>query len=899
MSAGDTPKWHRYLRFWRSNVTADVDAELAFHVEARTQELCDAGVDRTAARGRAIAEFGDVERTRQTLRAMDERHLTRVRRADVVADLLRDVRIAARGLRRSPALVAVVSLTFALGIGVTTAIYSLVDAFLFRPLPGAHGAELVALGRTDADIPLPHVLSFPDFRDYRADTATFASLMAFTSRVATLDNARGADRLWIDEGTANYFSTLGLRPLLGRTFLPGDDDGVLAHPNVVLTYKAWQAHFAGDSSLIGRVIRINDHPMTVIGVTPPEFHGVLSVLDVDGVVCVNQLWPASPKVLEDRRAFNMNVVGRLRPGVSLDRARRAVALEAKRLERAYPTTNKNVGVVLVEERYSRPSISVSSMMPALAAIFMTLVILVLAVACANVASLLLSRVVGRSRELAIRTAIGASQWRIVRQVMVECGLLALLGGLGAVAVAAVAIRAIASIHIATDLPIRWGVELDARVLGFTAVVTLLAAVATGLAPGLAARKRNLSGLLRSSAGNAGVRSQQRLRSALVAGQIAVSVVVLVCAGLFVRSSSTMSRMPLGFRTDHLLLVSTDLPAQRYDSAQGRALYRELVRRVESLPGVRSVGLTRFLPFGFDRDNLSVVPIASAVQVPANGFSYFTNVVTARYFDALGIPLLQGRDFTDRDDMRAPRVAIVNDAFARALWPGQPAVGKQFHIDGGSGPVLEIVGVVRGMQDLIPGETPKPYVFVPFDQSYRGEMTLVVHAPGNPLSLAPAIRSAVAALDTSLPLFDVRTMDEHLRNGQAFLFTRIGTAFASVFGLLALVLAMIGVYGVVSYAVAQRTREIGVRVALGATLPGILGLVVRHGLRLAWSGVAVGIVVSFAVTGVLASILYGVKPHDPLVLGGVAALLTAIAIVASFAPARRATRIDPITALRGE
>ena len=899
MSAGDTPKWHRYLRFWRSNVGADVDAELAFHVDARAQELREAGMDAAAARARAIAEFGDVERTRQTLRAMDERHLTQARRADIVTDLLRDVRVAVRGLRRSPALVAVVSLTFALGIGVTTAIYSLVDAFLFRPLPGAYGSELVALGRTDADIPLPHVLTYPDFREYRADTATFASLMAFTSRVATLDNGRGADRLWIDEGTANYFSTLGLRPLLGRTFLPGEDDGVLAHPNLVLTYKSWQAHFGGDSSVIGRVVRINDHPMTVIGVTPPEFHGVLPLIDIDGVAALNQLWPATPQMLEDRRAFSMNVVGRLRSGVSREQARRAVVLEGKRLERAYPTTNKNVGVVLVDERYSRPSISVSRVTPALAAIFMTLVILVLAVACANVASLLLSRVVGRHRELAIRAAIGASQWRIVRQVMVECGLLAILGGIGAVAVAAVAIRAIASIHIATDLPIRWGVELDARVLAFTAVVTLLAAIATGIGPGLAARRRNLSGLLRSSAGNAGVRSHQRLRSVLVAGQIAVSVVVLVCAGLFVRSSSTISRMPLGFRTDHLLLVSTNLPTQRYDSTRGRAVYEELARRVAAMPGVRSVGLTRFLPFGFERDNLSVVPIASAVQTPANGFSYFTDVVAARYFDALGIPLLEGRDFTERDDAGAPRVAIVNDAFARAFWPKQPAVGKRFHVDGGNGPTLEIVGVVRGMQDLLPGETPKPYVFLPLRQAYREEMTLLVHTSGNPLSLAPQIRSAVTALDPSLPLFDIRTMDEHLRNGQALLFTRIGAAFASVFGLLALVLAMIGVYGVVSYVVAQRTREIGVRVALGATLPGILGLVVRHGLRLAWSGVAVGVVGSFAVTGVLASILYGVKPHDPVVLGGVAGLLTTIAILACFAPARRATRIDPITALRAE
>lgn len=899
MSGEDTPKWHRYLRFWRADVQADVDAELAFHVDARTQELEGRGIDPLAARAQALTEFGNLDRMRLTLRTMDEQHLSNTRRADLLADLMRDVRVALRGLRRSPALVAVVALTFAIGIGVTTAIYSLVDAFLFRPLPGAYGSDLVALGRTESDLPQPHELSFPDFRDYRADTAAFASLAAYDSRIVSLETERGTDRLWIDDATANYFSAMGLRPMLGRTFTPNGDDGVVAHPEIVLTYKAWQAHFAGDSSIIGRVLRINEHPVTVIGVMPPEFHGVRPLVDIDGVACFNQLWPTYRDALENRASLSVSVFGRLRTGISLARAGEAVRLDALRLERAYPTTNKNVRVVLVAERYSRPSISVSSLTPALAAVFMTLVALVLTVACANVASLLLARVVARGREFAIRSAIGASQWLLVRQVMVECALLALLGGVGAVAVAALAIRALASIRLATDLPIRWGVELDARVLAFTILVTLLAGVGTGIAPGLAARRRNLSAVLKSSAGNAGLHAHQRLRSLLVAGQIAVSVVVLVCAGLFVRSAGMVSGIPLGFRSDHVIMLSTELPAQRYDSTRGRALYRELARRVQSLPGVRDVGLARYLPFGMDKDNLTVVPIASAVPVPPNGFSYFMNIVDAKYFETLGVPLLAGRYFSNRDDNDAPRVTIVNDAFAKLIWPGQPAVGKRFHIGSSSGPVLQVVGVVRGMQDLFPGETPKPYVFEPLSQDYRGTMTLLVHTSAEPSALVPALRTAVAALDAQLPLFDVRTMDEHLRNGQAFLFTRIGAAFASVFGLLALTLAMIGVYGVVSYSVAQRTREIGVRVALGATLPGILGLVVGQAVRLAWIGVAIGMLLSLAVTGALSSVLYGVQPRDPLVLGAVACLLTVIAMLASFAPARRATKIDPLTALRAE
>jgi predicted permease len=381
--------------------------------------------------------------------------------------------------------------------------------------------------------------------------------------------------------------------------------------------------------------------------------------------------------------------------------------------------------------------------------------------------------------------------------------------------------------------------------------------------------------------------------------MAISVVVLICAGLFMRSSAAASRMQLGFRGDHIALLSTALRAQRYDSTQGLALYGELVRRTAAIPGVRAVALTKYVPFGFDRDNINVFPIASAVQVPPNGFGYRTNVISGDYFTAMGIPLLAGRSFTDRDNQTAQQVAIVNDALANTLWPGQPTLGKRVHVGSATGPLLEIVGVARGAQDMIPGETPQPTLYRPLGQSYRADMTLIVQTSAEPSSLVPTLRSTIASLDPSLPIFDVRTMAEHLQNGQAFLFTRIGTAFASVFGLLALVLATVGVYGVVSYSVAQRTREIGVRVALGAGLTSILGLVVRQGLMLAWVGGAIGLVLSFTTTGVLSSILYGVGPRDPVVLGVVLGGLTIVAALASFVPARRAAQIDPIKALRAE
>jgi predicted permease len=895
----DAPKWYRYLHFWRPNIAADVDAELAFHVDARTEELCAAGLDAEAARAQALREFGDVDRARRTLRAMDEQHAAGVRRAHLASDLAGDVRVAVRSLARSPGLVAVVALTFALGIGLTSAIYSVVDTYLFRPLPGTHASELVVLGRTEKNLPQPHDLSFPDFRDFRADTSVFASLAAYTSRVVELETDRGADRLWIDDATANYFAVLGLRPLLGRTFAPGDDRGVLSQPTIVLTHKAWQAHFAGDSGVVGRVIRLNGHPVTVIGVMPKEFHGVRPIMDIDGVAPLNQVWPAYGNTLEDRGTIAVNPFGRLRPGVSLGDARAAVQLRARQLERAYPSTNKDVGVVLVPEHYARPSISVSSLTPGLAAVFMTLVTLVLLVACANVASLLLARVIVRGRDFAIRAAIGASHWRLVRQVLVESTMLAVLGGAGAVGVAFVAIRAVESIHIATDLPIRWGVELNGRVVVFTAVATLIAALATAVVPAGASWKRSVHELLKSGAGNTPTVGHRRLRSALVAGQIAVSVVVLVCAGLFARSAANATHMNLGFRTDHIVMVTTALRSQSYDTTSGERLYREVLRRAATIPGVRSVGLARYVPFGFERDNATVVPNAPGLPVPANGFNYFSNIVGGDYFAVTGIPILQGRAFTDRDDASAPPVAIVNDAFANAIWPGQTAVGKRFHFGSATGPLLEIVGVVRGTQDMLLGETPKPFVFRPVGQVYEAEMTLLVHTTPDPSSVVPSLRAIFTSLDPNLPVFDVRTMDDHLRNGQAFLFTRIGSAFAAVFGLLALVLATVGVYGVVSYSVAQRTREIGVRMALGARRPAIVGLVVGQGLRLAWVGVGAGLILSVAAAGVVSSVLFGVAPRDPVVLATVVALLTVVVAVASLVPARRAMRIDPITSLRSQ
>lgn len=901
--ANDTPKWHRYLRFWRQNIAADVDDEVAFHIEARTDELCAAGVDRAAAHVQAEREFGDVNRTRAALRHMDEQYAATERRAGLLGDVGRDVRVAVRALSRSPGLVAVVVLTLALGVGVTTAIYSVVDAYMFRPLPGRFGSELVVLGRTDREIALPHALSYPDYLDIRSDTAVFASLTAYTSQFADLNSGQGAsgraDRMWIDEATSNYFTTLGLAPILGRTFSQGDDDGELAHPEVVITYKFWQDHLAGDASAIGRVIRINDYPVTIIGVLPRSFHGVRPLADLDGVVPMNQVPPAYTAELRDRRAIFADVFGRLRTGVSLRAASRALHLRASQLARAYPAVNTGVDEIAVPEHFARPSVAIAGSMPVIAAIFMSLVFLVLLVACANVASVLLARVVVRGRELAIRTALGASRWRLMRQSLIETALLSLAGGIVALPVTVVALRAMQSIRLATDLPVRWGMELDGRVLVFAAIATIITAIVAAAAPAAAVQNRDLNTLLVSSVGNSSSAGHARLRSLLVVAQIAVSVLVLVCAGLLVRSSRKAIQMNFGFRTGQLALATTEWRPPAYDSVRARRAYEEILTRAEAIPGVQSAALAAYLPFGFTRDNLAVFPVASPAHVSESGFDYFYNIVGGEYFATMDIPLLDGRLFAAGDTTGATQVAIVNDAFAKTLWPGERAVGKRFRTGKADGPMIEIVGVVRGMQDLLPGETPKPYVFRPLGQMVPQEITVLAYTKQNPTAAIPSLRRVISAVDPRLPVYDARTMQEHLLNGQALLFPRLGSEFASIFGLLALLLATVGMYGVVAYSVAQRTREIGVRVALGARMPAVLRLVLGQGLRLAWIGMAVGLIVAMIAAGALRAVLFGVAPRDPLVLTSVAALVTLVAVAASAVPARRALRIDPTRALREE
>lgn len=894
----DLPSWHRYVRFWKSNVIADVDEEIAFHVDARTAELIESGADPDDARARALREFGDVDRARTTLRAMDERHYAERRRVELLTDLWQDVRVAARSLSRAPGLVVVIALTLALGIGLNSAVYSIVDAYLFRPIDVPNGKALVVLAQTDAALPAPHELSYPNYLDYKKDTAVFRGLAAVAMNAMNLAGGNGAERVWTEETSANFFDVLGVKPLIGRLFQPGDDEGELAHPIMVLTYDFWQSHFAGKSDVIGDTIRLNNHPITIVGVTPPGFHGVDALLQVDGFTPINQTWPAFGRALTDRGDVRINVIGTLQPGVSLSSAVAAVHARAKALEKEYPQENRNVAAVLMRETNTRPNITVASNAPTVAAAFMLLVFLVLAIACANVASLLLARATAQFKEQAIRVALGASQWRLARRVLVECVMLAAIGGAGALALATVAVNVLSKVRVAADVPLKWTIGIDARVMLFTLAIVLATAVLAAVAPVLSMRRTNLTDVLKSGARGSGGTLQQRLRATLVIAQLAVCVMIVVCAALFARSTANASRINVGFRTDHILMATATLGNNGYDSTRGKAFRTEVQRRVSQLPGVQSVSFARFTPFGYSNDIAYVKPELALTKIPENGVGMFNNVVSPEYFTTMNIPILEGRAFDAHDDENAPKVAVVTKKFAERLWPKQPAVGKRFRFFK-DGPLLEVIGVSGDIQYFSVGEDPRPFFFRPMAQWYRAQFTLDIRTSVDPVSLINPLRNVFKELDPFLPVFDVRSLDDHILNGRALLGTRLGAVFSAVFGVLALVLASVGLYGLMSYAVVQRTREIGIRVALGAGTSTVLRLVLRQGVTIAAIGVTVGVVITFGLTRLLAKLLFGVAPHDPVIFGSVAITLAAVGALASLIPARRAARVDPLNALRAE
>jgi len=813
--------------------------------------------------------------------------------------LFQDVRYGLRMLWKTPGFTIVAVVSLALGVGLNTAIFSIVNVMLIRPVPMVKDHGRVVWLRAP--------ISYPDYLDYRDKTRSFEGMAAATGTSEfSLQGTGGPEVIKGEFVTENYFDVLKVGALKGRTF--AKDEGQTPTPVVVLSEHLWRTHFDSDSGIIGRQISLNGLSFTVIGVASKDFIGTEAGLNRELWVplrmqpvlnppeTVRAADPASSRFLS-RDSHWLAVFARLAPGVSREQAGTDLNNVARNVAEAYQgraTAETLRSVQLLTMSGGLDPRDQAEALP-LVGIVMAVVALVLLIACANIAGLLLARAAVRRRETAIRQALGATRPRLVRQWLTESVLLGIGGGALGLVLALWANQLLISYLQTTPLA-SLDLGLDWRVLGFTLLVSVVTGIVFGLAPAVqAARVDIVTSLKSEDAQRAGSR-RSRLRTAFVTAQVTMSVVLLVCAGLFIRSLQSANTIDPGFRVDRALTVPINLGLLRYKESDGENFYRNLLARVQAQPGVESASLVRFAQLGLAYAQFQVFVEGRDLK-DDEGFSTGFNVVGPNYFKTMETPLLRGRDFSDADRKGAPEVVVINQTLATALWPNEDALGKRVSVSGPKGPFLEVVGVARDGKYRSLGETPHPYIYQPLLQSYDPRMTLVVRTAGEPQSVVTPVREQIRVLDPNLPIADVKTLREQV---DLSLFpSRVAAWTLGGFGVLALLLAAIGIYGVVSYSVAQRTREIGLRRALGAKESDVLKLVLGEGFFVISIGLALGLLVAFGATRLIAGFLYGVAPTDPLTFVGVPVLLGLIALGACYIPARRATKVDPLVALRYE
>jgi predicted permease len=811
-----------------------------------------------------------------------------------------DIRHGARILGKSPGFTLTVALTLGLGIGANAAVFSIVNTLLLRPLPVSDPGNLFVLGTTHQDNEQPHQVSYKDFLDYREERGVFSEAAAYAIGFAAVSAAKQPDRLAVSYVTGNYFSMLGVVPAHGRLIQAAEGRVFGADPVIVLGHSYWKKRFNSDPSVVGHTVLVNSRPFTVIGIVPASFLGTYTLIEFDAYLPFAMQYPeaAYKDIVERRDNHEMRVLARLAPGVSRRAGQARLDVLAAQLERQYPDTNKTVRMRLIPENLARPEPNGADSNPFVAGVFLVLVGLVLLVACVNVVNLLMVRATVRHRELAVRAALGAGRLRLIRQLVTESLLLALGGAFAGAVIGRWVSGMLSRIPFPADIPVRIDFPFDWRVFGYIALVALGTGIVVGLLPALRASHADLNEVLREgSRGMSDGGGRRWLRGALVVGQVAVSVVLLVAASLFVRSVQRAQTVDLGFDHRHVLNMAVDVSQQGYDEARGRTFFTQLESKLRELPGVESVSYAYSVPLGYYNSASSVEiegqPAPTEQRRPSAGY----NAVGAEYFTTMRVPLVRGRSFARSDDQKAPRVAIVNEHMSSHFWPGQDAIGKRFRMTGEQEPWLEVVGISKqGKYNFIFEDT-GDYFFVPIEQQYRAMRALQVRVAGSPDALAPLAQKEIRALDPDLPVYDVRSMTRALGGGNGFFLLQMGALFGGGLGLLGLTLALVGIYGVVSYSASQRTQEIGVRVALGAQRGDILRLVVGHGLTLVAIGIGLGMCAALGVSRLLGSLLFGISATDPLTFVTVPLALGTMAIVASYLPAARAARVEPSRALQ--
>jgi putative ABC transport system permease protein len=816
--------------------------------------------------------------------------------------MLQDIRFGIRTLLANRGFTLVAMISLALGIGATSAMFSLADALLLRPLAVSHPGDVVTLHTTTPSSPWGGV-SYRDYLDLRDNNKTFAGLVGYSLSPFGFSHHPGASAQ-LKYGflvTGNFFQTLGVQPELGRAFRADEDRVPGRDAVVILSHALWQQQFAGDPSAIGRVVRLNGIDFTVVGVAPERFTAMdqyfRPALYVPQMMGPRLAGNADNAALEHRDWRSLTVKGRLRPGVSIAQAQAEISGIAKRLQRAYPDTNRTVGVTVQTELQARLQMSPTDAQM----VTMTLVmaVLVLLVACANVANLLLSRARARGREIAIRLAIGAGRLRLVRQLLTESLLMALGGCLLGLAVAYGGVRFLQQITIPSDFPIVIAPQMDGRILLFAAAASMLSVLLFGLAPALQTTRTDLVPALKATLSNGPAKRRLWGRNVLVTGQIAVSLVLLVIASMVFRGFQAYIGAGPGFRTSHMLLMSFDPSLVHSDDARTRQFYKYLRDRAPLVAGVESAALVSAIPMapGEGPDGTSLIPEGYQLPKGQETLNVSSVAVDERYFKTMGIDVVRGRGILETDTADAPRVAVINQEMARRYWPNQDAVGRRFRLGDRNGPWVQVVGVVKTSKYFFFAEPPTPFLYRPFWQDPHSRMTLVAASPADAASLAAPLREMVRHFDPSLPVFDVRTMDDFYRQRAVDMPDMLIETVGAI-GLMGLLLAAVGLYGLVAYSVACRTREIGIRMAIGASRASVLRLVLRQGLMLAGVGIAIGLAISVLAGKAVMSAFYTAR-FDLLSYCLVPVALIAITLIASGIPARRASRVDPTQALRFE
>lgn len=890
----------RYWRFFGARPDRDVEDEIAFHLDMRARELEARGMEAAQARDEAKRRFGDRVRLEAEMRRLEREKAERAVRRESFRGLLGDLGLAARALVRQPVFTLSAVLTLGLSIGANTAIFSAVNAFLLKPLAVEKPHELVQIASRYVEQDLVGNVS-DVVRTEAAKLPVFSDAISWSVDQAAVRGTTTPRRSFYFSTSDNFFSMLGVGAKYGRVFTPID----VARQSsvVVLFYRYWREAFLGDSSVVGRTIYLNDLPFTVVGVTAPEFVGTQSLVKGDFVIplqAVSLFEPRMASHLLDPSYGDFRVLARMRAGVTPEEAIVAVRQLGTNLSRQFPAALAGQELVAERESRTRPEFSVARQMPWVSGVFLAMVGLALLVACANVANLLTARATARRSELAVRAALGATPARLTRLLMAESIVLGVAGLGVAWVMARVCLAWLGSIPLDVGVPLDFGLTLDWRVFLYAACLALVAGAIAGAFPSLMAARTPV-GLVLREGGRGGTtgRASARLRSGLVVTQVAVSLVLLVCGGLFAISARQATQIDLGFRRDHLVMGGVHLGLHRLSPAQTRDFQDRLLGALNALPSLRQAALGSHLPLAGSFATMTVM-LEHEPQGPGKGTTV-SGIASATpgFVGSLGLRLREGRDFRPTDDSTAPRVAIVNRAFADKVFPGRSAVGQHYRVDGDSS-AIEVVGLIDNAQYVFLGEQPRLMAYAPLHQRPTPFFFVVAQSKADDArSVAGEVSTEIERLRPGVLFFDVRTMQEHLERGIAYFFVRTGATLAGAIGMLGLLQTLVGLYGVLSYAVSLRLREFGIRLALGASRSAVIRGVLRQGSVLLGLGLALGLAMALAVTRVLASLLVGVSPGNPAAFGGAVCVVVLLALVALYVPASRASRVAPASSMRSD